>query len=454
MTLSAFDRRIGLVFLCLVLLLGGVIWISTLAGLDAPKLESASLGAAGPIRLTFNEPVERESVEARLELYPPLSGRFTWAERENGRQTLSFWPEQPFKPGTGITLSLESGVRSITGHMLAEKQVWQITIRSPEILYLSPVEKPELWRALPDGSSSVQITSNGLGLYDYSPSVDGNSIAYSAKNEQGGLDLWEIDRGGGMRRMLIPCQTDWCSNPAYSPDGRQLAYTRRQATSMVGGAPGNPKIWMLDLQTLATDLLYIDPNVAGTAPSWSPDGKFLSFFDERASGIRVLDGETKQDFILPATTGFNGSWAPDSRKILFTDTTETEAGPYGRVYLVDIETKAIQTALGEGGALEEYSAPEWAPFGDWVAVGSRLIKSGASKQIWVMQVDGSQRKAVTEEQQINNAAYQWSPVGDQLVFQRLELTSSDQQPFIVLWSRADGRLSSVAQNAFNPRWLP
>ncbi|MBE0699690.1 MAG: PD40 domain-containing protein, partial [Anaerolineaceae bacterium] len=425
--------------------------------MSAPQLvlESGGPGSYGPIRLVFREPVDQDSVKARLNLDPPLKGRFLWAERENNSgQVLAFWPEKPFLPGQVLKLTLEAGVTSQNGRKLRERQTWQLNVRQPDVLFLAPSDKPDLWRIQMGGDSPIQLTFSGGGVYDYSPALDGNHIAYSARNEQGGLDLWEIIRDGGAPHLLLPCQTDWCSSPVYSPDGLQIAYTRRQATSGVGVMPGNPRIWMLDTRSRVTDFLYIDPNVGGTEPIWSPDGRFLAFYDQRALGIRVLEVETHKDFVLPAKTGFNGSWSPDSQQILFSDTAELDSGPYGRVYVVDVDTQRIHAALGDEAAPVEYSTPEWAPDGSGVAVALRLVNGSPSKQIWFMQVDGTHRQAITEDQQITNAVYHWSPSGDRLVFQRLETGSSDHRPIVAVWLRADGQLNILAQDAFQPRWLP
>lgn len=139
-----------------------------------------------------------------------------------------------------------------------------MTVRQPEVLYLASTEKPDLWKKSIKGGLAVQITFTGGRVYDFGISRDGNQIAYSAWNDEGGLDLWEIGREGGSSSLLLPCQADWCFSPAFSPDGSQLAYSRRPILSAASTAPGNPRAWILNIKTLSTDLLFADPNIGGS----------------------------------------------------------------------------------------------------------------------------------------------------------------------------------------------
>lgn len=92
------------------------------------------------------------------------------------------------------------------------------------------------------------------------------------------------------------------SEPAYSPDGSEIAYVMEGRS----GADGAPGIWRYDVKTGNARLL-----AAGfRSPAWSPDGKFLAA--TRVSGSRldvvVLDAATGQQVAQVTYDGF--SWAP------------------------------------------------------------------------------------------------------------------------------------------------
>lgn len=127
-------------------------------------------------------------------------------------------------------------------------------------------------------------------------------------------------------------------------------------------------------------------------------------------GIWVVDLDLSQEFFLQSNTGFNGSWSPDSHKIVFTNSEEINTEIFGRIHIVDVRSQKSINTLGEGLEPIEYSTPEWSPNAQEVAVALHMYQGNASRQIWVLDTDGSQQLAVTQDQRITNASFQWSPV--------------------------------------------
>ncbi len=125
MKLSMIDRRILLFAAGLLLLLGGLILFKGWASLAAPQLvlENGSIGAKGPLKLVFSEPVEKKSVESRLSLDPSMEGRLEWVEDAAGLgQTLIFWPDQAFSTGKVLRVGLQEGVTSRSGDNCANNR--------------------------------------------------------------------------------------------------------------------------------------------------------------------------------------------------------------------------------------------------------------------------------------------------------------------------------------------
>lgn len=324
-----------------------------------------------------------------------------------------------------------------------------------EVLYLAPSRQPELWVMGLDGGKAQQLSNSGGAVYDYAVSPGGARIAYSARNEAGGYDLWEIERRGtgsyGTPDLLLPCGTDWCTGPAYQPDGSRMVYSRRRVSGLAGAQPGIPQLWIFDTSTRQTDLLYVDPNIGGASAAWSPDGRYLAFVDDRSRSVRVADMQGEAEFTIPAGEGADISWTPDSRRLLVVREAAAHEHPYTVLVAFDLP-QGQETILLDDPELDS-SVPVWSPDGKALAAARRVIHDGPGKQIWLLNPDGSSLRAVTENPRANHAAYHWSPDGAYLLFQRLEFGSSSSVPEVLLWDRQTGETKVLAEDAFLPGWV-
>lgn len=455
MRFDPFDRKVALIIAGIGLVLALVILIGNQSGMPAPEIlsDQEGVGANGPVSLSFSAPVDIESVEPALTVTSrdgqTLEGSWEWV----GQQEARFYPARSFIPGEVIALRLEVGARTQQGLILRESQTWQVRVRPAEVLYLSPVETPELWRISPDRGTPVQLTQTGGRLFDYAVSKDGSQIVYSAYNDEQGIDLWEVNRAGGEPRLLLPCAADWCINPVYSPDGQQIAYTRRGARGVAG--PGLPQVWTLNKQTLVTDPLFSDPAMTGFDPDWSPNGRYLSFYDSSAVGIRVLDLEAEQDFLAPSNMENGGVWSADSRTILFANIQAMEETmPNVFVFVADVQTQEIFRVFGDDLPEVDYSQPIWSPDPEWGTAALRTAEGSPGKQLWNIRLDGSERLKITDQPFYTHGNYTWEPGGSHLVYQRLALGSSQARPEVMVWNAESGESMLLAENASLPHWLP
>lgn len=465
MKIDRFDR-IALLFLFGAgLLLGGASLGGRLAIKD-PTLSAGGneAGERGPIGLAFDQRMDSRTVQSRWRITPDISGRFEWQGN-----TLWFFPGQPLDAGSQYSISLEAGAQSTDGRTLQKDLNWSIRVRQPEVVYLSPAgDTANLWVHSVQGGSPEQLTSLG-NVYDFGISWAGDQIAYSAKNAQGGYDIWGIDRNGRNERKLVDCGAAWCNGPVWSADGSRIAYSRIETGSGAGPSSARPgsgannpanvsskesRIWTLTLASGQTAPLYSDPQVRGVGPSWSPDGSRLAFFDPIAGGIRVLDLKTSLDTVLPTKTGVVGSWAPDGSYLLYNDLDSPDLPSFGRSFRAEIPAFTITVLFAHGPSWADYGAPMLSPDGKWVAEGIRLLEGSPARQLWLLSQDGSQTKVVSDDPLVTHGAYSWSPDGRMLVFQRLTLGSSAAKPQVVTWDFEKGTEKIIAGNATHPVWIP
>jgi Tol biopolymer transport system component len=146
-------------------------------------------------------------------------------------------------------------------------------------------------------------------------SPDMASIAFARH-----FDVWVMAADGRQERDLTPLagqQTD----PAWSQDGSQIAYSSTGADVSPGG------IWIMDAD--GSDQ-HVVPNTKGGAwPSWSPDGKNIMFSSPpRGYSLYTVspDGSNLQLLRKPRGSraeDFEPAWSPDGSHVAFIEVSET-----------------------------------------------------------------------------------------------------------------------------------
>lgn len=120
---------------------------------------------------------------------------------------------------------------------------------------------------------------------------------------------------GRARPLTTPSGRRWDGAPAWSPDGRLIAFVRRSHRFAGVTRHGPPSIYLVEPDGDGLRLL-----TAGHNPSWSPDSRQLVF--SWGDGIYRIDATGRgrtQVARVPGTRGelLDASWSPDGRKILY-----------------------------------------------------------------------------------------------------------------------------------------
>ncbi|MBI4926477.1 MAG: PD40 domain-containing protein [Anaerolineae bacterium] len=407
-----------------------------------------SVGAYGPLVIEFPAEVDRQSAVARISFDPLQVGTFSW----QGNQ-LSFAPLEPLISGASYQVSVAPGVRAADGRTIRQAASWKVTVREAGVAYLHPLQGPELWVKLP-GDEPRQVSFTDGRVFDFTVGRSGEEIIYSVINDQGGTALWIMNRSGEDVRELLDCAADWCANPAISPDGRQVAYARRLAGVNPGSAPGIPRVWMLDRASGITRQLFANPNIIGSEPQFSPDGRWLVFYDGIEVGLRLVELASNQDFLLPSNLGMTAGWSPDGLDLFFNRVVEDEATGNSTLYRYAISTQQISKVIENAEVSMDYGPASVHPNGELIALGVRDLSGNPARQLILFNRDGSQVKVLTTDVSLNVAAYQWSADGQAILFQGLQLGSSDARPSIDLLDVNSGAITLVSEQATQPRWIP
>lgn len=172
-----------------------------------------------------------------------------------------------------------------------------------------------------DGSAQQTLTSPAEGVEDDQPdwAPDGSHIVF--QRCAGPCAIWTMRADGTGLSRLTPrcpagvhtgprCPDD--SFPAYSPDGRHIAFTRFRSAKA-----GGQLVMVAD-----SNLRHPRRVASGYEPGWSPDGTHLVFVAKPRSvqGVYVVavNGAGRRRISpLRLQAGKHPDWSPDGARILF-----------------------------------------------------------------------------------------------------------------------------------------
>ncbi|BBD98225.1 amidohydrolase [Sphingobium amiense] len=167
------------------------------------------------------------------------------------------------------------------------------------------VVKPQYKRAMRDWDS--EAPRKALGIVHPTISPDGSRIAFVALG-----DLYLMSSKGGTPENLTR-DGALDADPAWSPDGKQIAYT-----SDKGG--GLPQLWVRDLAS-GKDRKLTDIDTQPLGAAWSPDGKRIAYIDVDGrwgvAGVCIIDVATGAITRLQGSLGQPGSpsWSADGKYV-------------------------------------------------------------------------------------------------------------------------------------------
>lgn len=237
------------------------------------------------------------------------------------------------------------------------------------------------------------------------PGMAATRIAFVRKNAAGSYDLIMIDSDGEDQRRIFG-EGGIVYSPAFSPDGRKLAYV----------ASPDMMQWELverELESGQTRVLERGP--ALFAPHYSPDGRRMSYavFDERGSRLMERDLETGRSRVLyEGQRGENvtaAMYAPDGRR--FAVVSSRLGNPH--VFLMD-----ANGAVGERvspysrGQRAQFAAPDWSPKGQLTFTGGFL----GSEQVVVTDTGRFTGQVKQLTQSGTNEDPAWAPDGRHIVY--------------------------------------
>ena len=268
----------------------------------------------------------------------------------------------------------------------------------------------------PDGSGERQITYPPQGYVDRNPDVspDGRRIVFEREGVDCGPDcsfdeVFVVNANGSHLTQLThnpPGEVcglgGHCSgSPAWSPDGRQIAFNRASGP-VVDDIIENVGIHIMNADGSGVRQITqtsADPAIGEDSdPQWSPDGHKIVFqrFNVRTGTptdgvalwtVNLVTGHERRVTPWRLRAGDTPDWSPDGRRILFHSNVAGPSDVSANLYTIRPNGTHLQKLTFARDGELQYLGSSYSPDGTMITFGRRPATGGTAADVYVMGVD-------------------------------------------------------------------
>ena len=252
---------------------------------------------------------------------------------------------------------------------------------------------------------SARVGTEPIGLPGFSVSATGH-VAFRASGAQRSHLRWR-DRAGVTLGVAAPADTLGVAFPELSPDGRRVMVQRADA--------GNWDIWWLDMARGNWSPLTRE-TVNEQLPVWSPDGALIAYSSNRSGQnnlyLRDARGGSGDELVVDTPNPKQPqSWSPDDRFLLY-----YEISPTTKRDLWTLDRESRELRVFANSPFEERAA-QFSPDGRWVA-----YETDASRRFEIVVQSFPEPTTAWPVSTSGGTQPRWSPDGSEIYFVSPELT--------------------------------
>ena len=266
-----------------------------------------------------------------------------------------------------------------------------------------------LWQLNADGSHLHSLVQGS----DVRWSPDGKRIAYIAKGEPSGSQIWVrwMDAEGATSQ--ISHLTEAPGNLEWAPDGRSIAFTMNVADT------SQARAWRIAMPAPPKGAKWVEPPKIVTRLKYRSD--HTGFDDDTWTHIFVIpsDGGTPRQVTNGDWNHGPPSFSTDGKWIAFASNRVPDAEHVFResqIYAASIETGEIKQLTHHKGT---NASPIYSPDGKYIAyMSADSIYHAADNdpKVTLMSADGSNRRVLTASLDRTVSGVMWAPDGSGVYF--------------------------------------
>ncbi|HEY7604626.1 MAG TPA: LpqB family beta-propeller domain-containing protein [Gaiellaceae bacterium] len=268
-------------------------------------------------------------------------------------------------------------------------------------------------------------------------SPDGRKIAFLSRRSESTFDLDVVNADGSGQRTLFHGATR--EPPSWSPDGRKIVFEGlRHSSIYTVNADGSGR------QQLARN---------SRDPAWSPAGPTIAFLSA-AIYLMDADGSRLRNLTRPKERR-DLAWSPDGRRLAFLQTRRGCGPSCYDVYVVNSDGSGLRNltaklTVGIRLSLGPASDPAWSPDGQTIAFAR--LNPDVGKPIYVVKADGSRLRNLTPKPVGSYADPAWSPDGRKIAF----VNRDGNSEVYVMNANGHGQRNLTRDPAYDadPAWSP